>query len=79
MKPLFLFLISASFAAGIDEAKGGELVRGFLEVYCIKCHGSDKQKADRRFDHLTGKAEDLTQAESLQEILDQLNLAEMPP
>lgn len=40
MKLLFLFLISVSFADGIDEAKYGELVRGFLEVYCIKCHGS---------------------------------------
>ena len=79
MKLLFFFLISVSFAAGIDEAKDGELVRGFLEVYCIKCHSSEKQKGDRRFDHLSGKAEDLTQAESLQEILDQLNLAEMPP
>ena len=79
MKLLFLVLLSVSFAAGIDEAKDGELVRGFLEVYCIKCHGSEKQKGDRRFDHLSGKAEDLSQAESLQEILDQLNLAEMPP
>ncbi|MEC8777904.1 MAG: c-type cytochrome domain-containing protein [Verrucomicrobiota bacterium] len=65
MKLLFFFLISVSFAAGIDEAKDGKLVRGFLEVYCIKCHGSEKQKGDRRFDHLSGKAEDLSQAESL--------------
>ena len=60
-------------------ADKADLVRPFLETYCIKCHGEDKQKGDRRFDHLTGNPKTLDEAEGLQEVLDQLNLAEMPP
>tara|TARA_Y100001934_G_scaffold11515_1_gene14619 strand:+ start:3020 stop:5368 length:2349 start_codon:yes stop_codon:yes gene_type:complete len=44
----------------------------FLRAYCLKCHGEQKQKGDRRFDHIAGP-------ETYQEILDVLNLAEMPP
>ena len=51
----------------------------FLKNYCIQCHGPDKQKGDRRFDQLTGNFTQLAEAEAFQEILDQLNLGEMPP
>jgi hypothetical protein len=51
----------------------------FLNKYCYDCHGEKKQKADRRFDFLTGSVEDFKQQELWQEILDQLNLGEMPP
>lgn len=62
----------------------------FLRTYCIECHGAKVQKADRRFDRLvTGtrnndttdsdQDELLLRAELLQEVLDQLNLAAMPP
>ena len=51
----------------------------FLKNYCIQCHGPDKQKGDRRFDQLTGDFTQLAEAEAFQEILDQLNLGEMPP
>ena len=51
----------------------------FLNAYCYRCHGPEKQKADRRFDFLTGSIEDFKQQEQWQEILDQLNLGEMPP
>jgi hypothetical protein len=46
----------------------------FLQRYCIDCHGPDKQKGDRAFHELS-----LTDAEALTDILDQLNLGEMPP
>ena len=51
----------------------------FLNKYCYDCHGEKKQKADRRFDFLTGSVQDFKQQELWQEILDQLNLGEMPP
>ncbi len=51
----------------------------FLSKYCYDCHGEKKQKADRRFDFLTGSVQDFKQQELWQEILDQLNLGEMPP
>ena len=62
-------------AAGQDE----QAVRPFLQSYCVGCHGSKAQKGDRRFDGLTGTIQNVPQAEQLQEILDQLNLATMPP
>ncbi|MCP4849690.1 MAG: DUF1587 domain-containing protein, partial [Verrucomicrobiaceae bacterium] len=63
-------------AQGADKA---HFLGPFLQAYCISCHGPEKQKGDRRFDHLTGDLTSLEEAELFQEILDQLNLAEMPP
>ncbi|MDP7012309.1 MAG: DUF1592 domain-containing protein [Verrucomicrobiota bacterium] len=56
-----------------------ELPRAFLKQYCFKCHGPDKQKAKRRYDQLPATISTLDELELWQEILDQLNLAEMPP
>ncbi len=77
---ILLLTLSASAA----ERSPDDLAR-FLRNYCTNCHGAKAQKADRRFDQLatqllTGKVvNELQQAEQLQEILDQLNLATMPP
>ena len=51
----------------------------FLSTYCIDCHGPDTQKSDRRFDGLGSSITDLRQLELWQEVVDQLNLGEMPP
>ena len=51
----------------------------FLREYCLKCHGSEKQKGDRRFDALTNDIKTPDDALLWQEILDQLNKGEMPP
>jgi hypothetical protein len=51
----------------------------FFATYCKECHGPEKQKGDRRFDQLqlpVAKADTLIE---LQDIIDQLNLGEMPP
>lgn len=61
---------SCSFAAPLDK---------FLGEYCIKCHGPEKQKGDRRFDRLTPTIKTPDDALLWQEILDQLNKGEMPP
>lgn len=55
------------------------LVKPFLAQYCVSCHGPEKQKGDRRFDSLTGEIPDDDALIALQDILDQLNLGEMPP
>ena len=52
--------------------------KDFVSQYCQKCHGEEKQKADRRFDHLSTSIEDFERAGVMAEILDQLNLGEMP-
>ena len=70
------FTLLAANAAGNGDT---HILRPFLQAYCIDCHGPDKQKGDRRFDRLAGDFSNLDEAETFQEILDQLNLAEMPP
>ena len=70
-------------------------VQKFVETYCVDCHGPNQQEADRRFDQLIEnrtktngtkssgtKATDklgATNREHWREILDRLNLGEMPP
>ena len=53
--------------------------KDFLNKYCTQCHGAEKQKADRRFDALSSSIKDFREQELWQEIVDQLNLGEMPP
>mgnify|MGYP001166676938 FL=1 len=69
-----LVLTLASSMAGADE-----LTSAFLQKHCIRCHGSKKQKADRRFDTLPAQIRKLEDLGRYQEIVDQLNLASMPP
>lgn len=54
-------------------------VQPFLKTYCIKCHGDRQQKGERRFDRLTGVLSDTNAVVDYQDILDQLNLSQMPP
>jgi hypothetical protein len=54
-------------------------VKSLLGAYCVGCHGPTKQKGDRRFDRLDGEIPDDDALVDLQDILDQLNLGEMPP
>jgi hypothetical protein len=76
--PYLLSLILSSFPL-IGYADFGTTFTGFLDSHCIKCHGPDKQKGDRRFDHLAFPIEGSATLIQLQDILDMLNLGEMPP
>ncbi|WDE96496.1 DUF1592 domain-containing protein [Lentisphaera profundi] len=69
---LFLFALICSSSALAD-------FRSFMRSYCLECHNASKQKGDRRFDRLRIDFSNAHSAESLQEILDILNLSEMPP
>ena len=51
----------------------------FLETHCIACHGPKKQKGDRRFDDLETHITHQDDLERWQEVIDVLNLEEMPP
>ena len=75
---VFLTTIAA-FAASPSFCIAAPLREGFLKEYCIKCHGPDKQSGDRRFDKLTNEITTPDDALLWQDILDQLNLGEMPP
>lgn len=51
----------------------------FLTQYCYDCHASDEPAGERRLDALPGTIEDDNALIDYQDILDQLNLGEMPP
>ncbi len=56
-----------------------QVVRPFLTTYCFQCHGRDLQKGERRFDTLAPQIHGDGELVDFQDILDQLNLGEMPP
>jgi len=60
-------------------ASADERTSAFLKQHCIRCHGDKKQKADRRFDTLPAQIKKLDDLERYQEIVDMLNLGDMPP
>jgi Protein of unknown function (DUF1592)/Protein of unknown function (DUF1588)/Protein of unknown function (DUF1587)/Protein of unknown function (DUF1585)/Protein of unknown function (DUF1595)/Planctomycete cytochrome C len=51
----------------------------FLAKHCISCHGPEEQNADRRFDQLSFDFSNPQNGKLLQDVLDQLNLGQMPP
>jgi hypothetical protein len=68
-------------SCGLASADGGfvENVRPLLAKYCFSCHGDKKQKADIRMDQLDPDLLKGRSAETWHDVLDQLNLDEMPP
>ena len=70
----FAILVSSFYAKAAPPSP-----QDFLHSYCISCHGPEKQKADRRFDHLVIPAKTTEHVIDLQDIVDQLNLGDMPP
>jgi hypothetical protein len=56
-----------------------QTLRAFFSTYCQECHGPEKQKGDRRFDQLALPVAAPGTLIELQDIIDQLNLGEMPP
>jgi hypothetical protein len=81
----FFLLVAVAFAgqasAGLAAADQpfASQIKPFLDTYCISCHGEQKQKGDRRFDQLSEEITDDASLVDFQDIVDQLNLAEMPP
>jgi hypothetical protein len=77
-----VYLAAALGCAGAPAATAGTFdheVKSLLGTYCVGCHGPTKQKGERRFDRLDGDIHDDDALVELQDILDQLNLGEMPP
>ncbi len=76
----FLCLSPAlGFFAYAQNIETGTDPNEFLKQHCIQCHGEEKQKGDRRFDSLGTDFQSDDTAYVWQEILDVLNLGEMPP
>ena len=70
-----VFSISVSLAQSEDFAKE----HSFVQKYCASCHGSEVQEADRRFDELLPDRMAEDDLELWTEILDRLNVGDMPP
>ena len=75
--PSFILMVLALTITATAHAD--DATQAFLKTHCIRCHGPKTQKSDRRFDGLGSSIKDLKQLELWQEIVDQLNLGEMPP
>jgi hypothetical protein len=63
----------------LDAASFDAHIRPFLKEYCIQCHGPKKQKGERRFDSLEYPIADDNALIDFQDMLDLLNLGDMPP
>ncbi len=70
-----MLLVRTGAAAGSQPAA----IQTFLGTYCTECHGAEKQKGERRFDQLALPISQVDTLIELQDIIDQLNLGEMPP
>lgn len=54
-------------------------IRPLLAKYCFECHGAEKQKGDIRLDTLDPNLATGADAETWSDVLDQINLGDMPP
>jgi len=54
-----------------------EVARKFLADFCVKCHGTEKQKGDVRLDDLTGDV--VAEGPRWAVVLDQVRAGKMPP
>lgn len=79
MNNRLLLITTALLASGSSSVSADQTPRQFLKTYCIRCHGAQTHKADRRFDRLPDRIDDLDQLQQWQDIVDQLNLVAMPP
>ena len=60
------------------QALGPE-VGDFIQRYCLDCHNDNKEKGDRSFESLLKDLTNLGESYVLEEIVDLLNLGDMPP
>jgi hypothetical protein len=79
MRRLFAFVLLTALAIPAWSDDFDTTIRPFLKDYCVRCHGVEKQKGDRRFDELPATIKDADVLIDFQDIVDQLNLGEMPP
>ena len=91
MKPHALLLLSCFTAillgnradAGQKDVKPpagfGEIAKPFIQQHCIACHGEKKAQAGFRIDLVTADFSAPKMAEHWKEIVDRINVGEMPP
>ena len=84
-----LLIASANVAIATEKGRGFAIlppsysfdrdVAPLLEIYCIRCHGPKKSKADLRIDRLNPDLLKGPDAEHWEEVLNNLQIGDMPP
>jgi hypothetical protein len=72
-------LVALLVATPIQSANLDPAIPAFVENYCIDCHDSETEKGDRNFEPFLDAKDPDKHHQTLEEILEQLNLGEMPP
>lgn len=84
-RTILALIVLANMAPALAENNGAAAatispqVTAFLQKHCVACHGPDEQNADIRLDTIPTKIENDTIALQWQDILDVLNVGQMPP
>lgn len=65
--------------AKADEAANQEVIFDFVGKYCLECHDTAVQKADREFESFDLPLESVHDLIIAKDIIDQVTLREMPP
>lgn len=72
-------LCAQSPPASVPNDHFAEKIQPFLKTYCYDCHGAETQEADLRLDTLEKDFTKTTLASTWIEVMDKMNLGEMPP
>lgn len=79
-RAILVFAMLAPFVATqLDAAELDPRVPMFVRDYCMRCHDAKQEKGDRSFEQFLASPSHTDHHETLAEILDLLNLGEMPP
>jgi hypothetical protein len=79
MRSGIIFAAAALLTAAGAGAAAPHPAQAFFAEYCVRCHGPEKQKAERRFDALPPAVAHPDHLRDFQDIIDQLVLGDMPP
>ncbi len=72
-------LLNASHLAATQPAVIPPNLHAFFRDHCLRCHGPEEQNAKIRLDKIATTISDEAIAQQWQDILDVLNLSQMPP
>ena len=76
---LTLSLLHLATVAHVWADDAEQALEPFLSKHCIRCHGEEKQKGKLRLDNLPPDFASSSTAGIWIEVMDNLNLGEMPP
>jgi Protein of unknown function (DUF1592)/Protein of unknown function (DUF1588)/Protein of unknown function (DUF1595)/Protein of unknown function (DUF1585)/Protein of unknown function (DUF1587)/Planctomycete cytochrome C len=78
-KQIRLILLAMTILSFVSADCGAEPFEAFLTKHCLRCHGSQKEEGDLRFDQLSRDFKSGADTHHWAEALDKVNSGEMPP